>query len=74
MNKEVGFSYGALYDDLETQAKEQGYTLGDKAEKLEKLRFSVNMVYVQGLVTNSQADSIYKKLHKKVVSALKPLN
>lgn len=53
MKKEVGFSYGALFDDLETQAKEQGYTLGDKAEKLEKLRFSVNMVYIQGLVTNS---------------------
>lgn len=74
MSKEVGFAYGALCDDLETQANEQGYTLGDKAEVLEKLRFSVNMVRIHELVTDSQADSVYKKLQKKVVSALKPLN
>ena len=74
MSKEVGFAYGALCDDLETQAKEQGYTLGNKAETLEKLRFSVNMVRIHGLVTDSQADSMYKKLQKKVVSALKPLD
>jgi hypothetical protein len=71
---EVGFRYGALCEDLEIQANEQGYTLGDKAEMLEKLRFSVNMVRIHGLVTDSQADSVYKKLQKKVVSALKPLN
>ena len=70
---EVGFGYGALCDDLETQANKQGYTLGDKVEMLEKLRFSVNMVRIHALVTDSQADSIYKKLNRKVLKSLKPL-
>lgn len=70
---EVGFCYGALCDDLETQANKQGYTLGDEAEMLEKLRFSVNMVCIHGLVTDSQADGIYKKMNRKVLKSLKPL-
>lgn len=70
---EVGFGYGALCDDLETQANKQGYTLGDEVEMLEKLRLSVNMVRIHRLVTDSQADGIYKKMHRKVLKSLKPL-
>ena len=73
MSKEVSFVYGALCDDLETQANKQGYTLGDKAEVMEKLKNSANIVSIHGLATPSQADSIYKKLNNKVVKALKPL-
>lgn len=73
MSKEIGFSYGIMCADIETQANEQGYTLGDKAEMFEKLRYSVNMVCINRLVSDSQADNIYKKMHKKVLNALKPL-
>ena len=72
MSKEIGFFFFLFYDDLETQANKQGYTLGDQSELMEKLRFSANMVRMHGLVTDSQADGIYKKLQKKVVKALKP--
>lgn len=70
---EVGFGYGVLCDDLESQANKQGYTLGDEVEMLEKLRFSVNMVRIHGLVTDSEADNIYKKMNRKVLKSLKPL-
>lgn len=73
MAKEIGFSYGMLNDDLEKQANKQGYTLGDKGETMEKLRFSANMVRMHGLVTDSQANGMYQKLQKKVVKELMEL-
>lgn len=71
-NIEVGFEYGALCDNLEKQANEQGFTFGDKKDFVEDLRHSYNMG-VFHFLTNGQADSALKKVHKKVVSLLKPL-
>ena len=73
MAKEIGFSYGMLNDDLEKQANKQGYTLGKSAEALEQLRFCLNMVRINGIVTDSQSDSMYRKLQKKVVKELREL-
>ena len=74
MAKEIGFSYGILCDDLEKQANAKGYTFGDETEFVEKLRLSANVVRINGLLTDSQAESMYQKLQKKVVKELKPLN
>ena len=74
MANEIRLSYGIMCDDLEKQANEQGYTFGSKVEILEKLRFSVNLIRIHGLLTDSQADSVYQKLQKKVVKELKPLS
>lgn len=38
MNKQIGFHHGALCDDYEKQANEQGYTLGKYAETAKKIR------------------------------------
>lgn len=40
---EIKFNYGAMADGLEEQAKKQGYTLGENANKFEKIRFSINI-------------------------------
>ena len=71
---EVGFHHGCLSDSYEKQANEQGFTLGDNAEMLEKLRFSYNMLRLHDCITDSQASKIVQKLQKKVVKSLKPLN
>ena len=71
---EVGFYHGILSDSYEKQANEQGFTLGDKAELLEKLRHSYNMLRMHDCITDSQADEIVQKIQKKIVKALKPLN
>ena len=71
--KQVGFGYGALCDPLEKQANEQGYTLGKKAETLDKIKDAINMCLFH-VATDSQVDSMTKKLHKKVLEALKPLD
>ena len=68
----VGFRYGALRDDLETQANEQGFTFGDKKEFVNDLVHSYNMGRFYFL-TDKQAESSLKKVHKKVVSCLVPL-
>lgn len=62
---EIRFEYGAFGEKLENQANKQGYTLGEDAELLDKLMYSLNMVRIHGLITDSQADKAYQKLHKK---------
>ena len=71
---EVGFYHGVLSDDYETQANEQGFTLGDKAELFEHLRHSYNMLRLHDCITDSQADKIIQKIQKKIVKNLKRLN
>ncbi|WP_145413445.1 hypothetical protein [Paenibacillus xylanexedens] len=75
MNEEkvsVRFGYGVLSPTLEEQAKEQGFTLGDKAEFLEELRKAKTMLMFH-VLTESQSKSITEKINKKVISSLKPL-
>ena len=68
---DVIFCYGALSDSLEEQANAQGFTLGDDAERLQKLNNSMIMCWIHGLCTESQKDSMMKKLQKKIVKSLK---
>lgn len=70
---EVRFYHGALCDPYEKQANEQGYTLGEEKELLEKLGFSIVFCWIHGLLTDSQYDAALKKMQKRLVKALKPL-
>lgn len=56
-----------IFEDktLEQQLGENGYTLGDKAEFCEELRNAFNM-YRFYLLTDSQSDKAFLKLHKIV--------
>lgn len=67
--KKLTIGYGALMPKLEEQVNEQGYTLGHEADKLEKIRFSINMCGFH-VATESQIKSMLGKLHKKVEKAL----
>lgn len=73
MPQYVEFHHGALCDPYEQQANEQGYTLGEEKELLEKLGFSIVFCWFHGLLTDSQYDAALKKLQKKLVKAIKPL-
>ena len=73
MTRKIGFHHGALEDNYEKQANEQGYTLGDKAELFNKIAFSYNMLRIHGYLTDSQADSICQKIQKNLVKSVKPL-
>lgn len=68
---EVGFSYGIFGKTLKEQANEQGFELKDD-EKLEKIRKAINMCGFH-VATESQVNSMFKKLQKQVVKSLVPL-
>lgn len=68
---EIGFHHGALRKSYEEQANEQGFTLGEKAELFEKIGRSYNMLRVHGYLTDSQADSVCKKIQKNLIKNLK---
>jgi hypothetical protein len=69
--KSVTFGYGALCEPLETQANQQGYTLGAKAERLEKLREARLQLMFGEMLTDSQLEQTAKKLQRQVIKALK---
>jgi hypothetical protein len=68
----ITISYGALGDKIEVQLNEQGLTLGDKAELIHKLHHSLTMCMFH-LLTPSQHQVALKKLHKKVMENIKPI-
>lgn len=69
----VSFNYEDICDSYEEQANEQGFTLGEDRELLEKLGSSIVFCRVLGLLTDSQYSSALKKLQKRLTKALKPL-
>lgn len=70
---EIKFGHGALCDRYEQQANRQGFTLGDKEELFDKVKYSYNFLWVHGYLTDSQADTICKKIQKQIIKNLKPL-
>lgn len=74
MNKQVTFYHGALSDPYEEQANAQGFTLGDKAELMDKLGFGLVINHIHGTLTDSAYDKALQKLQKQIVKNLKPLH
>lgn len=71
MNKTVGFHHGALADEYEKQANEQGFTLGEYSETAQKLGFGLSMNYVHGILTDSEYNKALQRLQKKMIKNLK---
>ncbi len=69
----IGFHHGALCPSYEEQANEQGFTLGDKAKLFDKIAYSYNLLWIHGFLTDNQADNVCKKIQKKLVASVKPI-
>lgn len=70
----VRFEYGALsLHTIEKQARAQGYTLGDKRDRMEDLHKALVMCWMHGILTDSQYEKGLNKLQKQVVKNLKRL-
>lgn len=70
---EIGFYHGALCDSYEDQANEQVFTLGDKAELFDKIGYAYNLLWIQGYLTDSQADMVCKKIQKDLAKSVKKM-
>ena len=68
---EIGFRYGLLCDDLEKQATEQGFTLGEKAELMEKFRNAINLLGIHSILTETEVNKAFKRLQKEVIKSLR---
>ena len=68
---EIGFKYGVLCDNLEKQANEQGFALGEKAELMEKFRNAINLLGIHSILSETETDKAFQRLQKKVVKSLK---
>lgn len=68
---QVRVSYGVLADDIETQLNEQGFTLGDNAERYEENKKRIHYLVFADILTDSVARKAFEKLHKQVIKKIK---
>ena len=62
--------FDELSDNLEEWVNKQGFTLGNRADALQKLMESIAFCYIHGVVTDSQRDHMNKKFVKQFQNAL----
>lgn len=73
MSKMVEFRHGALCDDYETQAREQGFTLGDSADFVQRVGFGLVAAHIHGCITDAEYDKILRRFQKLLIKKLKPM-
>ena len=68
----VGFHYGIFFEGkLEEQAVSQGFTLGEKASRLEECLHGINAMRFVIDLPDSIYDKLIERLNKYVVKSLK---
>lgn len=65
--------FGALSPPLEEQVNKQGFTLGDKAEFFDKVSEAYITLRLGGFLTDSQADSICRKITRRLAKSCRKL-
>ena len=67
MSITVGFHHGALADDYETQANEQGLTFGEDADFVQKVGYGLTCLWMNDCMTDKEYDRILQKFQKKIL-------
>ena len=67
----VGFRYGVIYDTLEAQANEQGFTIGKHSKELEECRQAAITLRFGVDLPDSIYDKILQRIQKRVVKYIK---
>lgn len=67
----IEFHYGILNNKLEEQANNQGYTLGSKANYLEKHCNQIYDLWIDNLLTGREKDKLIVRLNKRVIKSIK---
>ena len=72
MNKTIAIDFGALADSLKTQLTLQNFSCEETTlKKFEKLRDSINMLYIHSYLTDSEKDNNFRKLFANLKKAVK---
>ena len=67
MSKEFIFDFGPLAEPLEDQANAQGLTLGEMADRLQKVLYGLQYSYVHDVLTYYQFCSATDKFYTKLL-------
>lgn len=70
---QINFCHGRLADDYETQANEQGYTLGEYVPYFENVRQAYLLLDGDSFLTDEQSDAVCRKIQKKLAASIKKL-
>ncbi len=71
---QVGIRYGAISDPIEEQLNKQGFTLGERAKLVEKMAYGLVLNHMYGILTDSVYDRALQRLHKHIISQIKPMD
>ena len=64
---EIILVHGCLSPKYEEQANKQGYTLGEKAKEVEKMRDAINILFMHDVLTDSQRWNAFRRLQSKII-------
>lgn len=71
MQKELILNFGALGGTIKEQLKEQGFKINKYAIKFEKIRDSINMLYLHGYISESEKEKKFQKLFNAIKKQIK---
>lgn len=67
--------FGALQNSIATQLKAQDIPFdSDKVKSYQALSHSIGMLYVHGVIIESERDNAYNRLYKKIANHVKKFN
>lgn len=71
MGKKIDMSgFDEFTDSIEEFINKQGFTVGDDADRLQKLMLSISYCYIHGVVTDSQVKQMNEKFWMQFHKAL----
>jgi len=72
VNKSFRIGYGPMLDPIADQLKKQGFYV-EEAEKYEKQRHAISMLYIPGLMSETEHTKILGRLHKAICNDVKKI-
>lgn len=71
MQKVLTLNFGALAGTIKEQLKEQGLKINKYAINFEKIRDSINMLYLHGYISESEKEKKFQKLFNAIKKQIK---
>lgn len=70
----IEFHHGALSDNYEKQANDQGFTFGENAKWVQDVGFGLVCAHIHGCITDAEYDRILRRFQQNIlIKKLKPL-
>ena len=69
---EIGIHFGILSNSISMQCLAQGFTLGDKANKIDRLAECINGLYFSGILTEKEKNVCDDRLFRMVQKYARP--